>query len=150
MSFKTLTDLYIPGIYYGLCYIFPWSWRQIRKLSTKFWPYEFVSICSFVRRRATACLDSLDKPDNFLFSVSNAKFRAEKYGQTLVQMITHTYSPSSLTEEFFFYKKNENSSCHFISQFNAISFIKKKSSSVLISDHNWIKFFSQKIWYPIM
>ena len=104
--------------------------------------YQYAALCTDEPQHVWTALTS---QITSFFSVWNAKFRAEKYGQTLVQMITHTYSPSSLTEEFFFYKKNENSSCHFISQFNAISFIKKKkSSSVLISDHNWINFFHKR------
>ena len=85
--------------------------------------YQYAALCADEPQHVWTALTS---QITSFFSVWNAKFRAEKYGQTLVQMITHTYSPSSLTEEFFFYKKNENSSCHFISQFNAISFIKKK------------------------
>ena len=98
-------------------------WVNCQQIFDRTNSYQYAALCADEPQHVWTALTS---QITSFFSVSNAKFRAEKYGQTLVQMITHTYSPSSLTEEFFFYKKNENSSCHFISQFNAISFIKKK------------------------
>ena len=82
-TFKNFSDLYMPGIYYDLCYIFPGSLCQLHRLSTKFWPDEFLLICSFVRRRATACLDSLDKPDNFLFFSFKCEIQSRKIRSNL-------------------------------------------------------------------
>ena len=66
--------------------------------------YQYAALCADEPQHVWTALTS---QITSFFSVSNAKFRAEKYGQTLVQMITHTYSPSSLTEEFFSTKRTK-------------------------------------------
>ena len=104
--------------------------------------YQYAALCTDEPQHVWTALTS---QITSFFSVWNAKFRAEKYGQTLVQMITHTYSPSSLTEEFFFLQKERKffMSFHFLVQCHFIH-KEKKDSSVLISDHNWINFFHKR------